>query len=271
MPYLKQKPISPRLHAYVEYYNSFIGNGIEDKSFVSLPEGKIGMVFMLKGASDQLGNESKVRRKDSHISGLVVKPTNFRLCKNIETFSVVFKPGALYNFVSGIPISQLAKSSANLIDIFGEEIYEIEDKLKEEKRFHNRILLLENFLLSIIEPCDPRIKWAVEYIDKHFDEATVMSLATHLNLGVRQLRNVFKNKIGLSPKQFIKLYRFKNSLSNPPKREQSNAQFAAKLGYFDESHFIHDFKTLSGMTPSEYFKNQRLISDFSNYDRWYVR
>ncbi len=271
MSYLKHKPVNPLLQAFVEYYNSFVGDGIEARKFVSLPEGKIGMVFMLNGGSKKVEPDEIIHFTQSHISGLVTKSTNYQLSKDIETFSVVFKPGALFKFVPKIPVHILAKSSANLIDVFGKEIYRIEDKLKKEKDFLKRISIVEDFLLSKIDVCDSRINRAIKYVSDYSNIATVSALSMQLNLGERQLRNIFKEKIGLSPKQYIKLYRFKKSLSNPPRWNQNNAQYAAALGYYDESHFINEFKSFSGMTPSEYFKSQELIADFSNFNRLYVR
>lgn len=271
MFYTSNKPTNPHLIPYVAHYNSIKGNSVNEKSFISLPEGNIGMVFMLGGCSTGYDSKRVSNKRLSHICGLVQEPTLFKASTDIETFSVVFKPGGIFNFIPKHPIDQLAKSSTNLVDIFGDNIFQVEDDLTSCNSFSKRILIVEKFLFRNLQVEDNRIKSAFRFIENSYSSITVSKLSSYLNLGERQLRNIFNHKIGLSPKQFIRLHRFKKSLEYKSALSQNNAQFAMSLGYYDESHFIHDFKEFSGMTPSQYFKNENHISDLSNFNRLMIR
>lgn len=271
MTYQTFKPLNPKLSPFIEYYNSFKGDLINQKKFISLPEGKIGMVFLLSGCSKGYNHTSKTYKNVSHISGLIQEATMYQLSANIETFSIVFKPGAIYNFIPKHPIDQLAKNSVDLSNIFGDLIQQIEDRLHESNNHLTRIAIVEKFLVDHLQKQDERITTAIKIVERNSSRISVSQLSEKLNLGERQLRNIFKNKIGLSPKQFIKLYRFKNAMKNREFFMNNNAQFATHLGYYDESHFIHEFKLFSGMTPCKYFKNKNFISDFSNFNRLMIK
>ena len=271
MSYLRFKPQNLILKPFIEYFNSFKGNEKEDLRFISLPEGKIGLVFMLAGSTTGINTHIKTNRTESHISGLIQEPTFYKLSSTIETFTVVFKPGALYHFIPHHPMDELAKSSASLKDVFGEQIKKVEDQLMETTRAIERVAIIENFLLSNMQDADVRIKSAVDLVSANFESINVSALSAHLNVGNRQLRNIFRKKLGLSPKQFIRLFRFKTALGKLPSYDERNSQFAPSLGYYDESHFIHDFKSFAGMTPNKYLSNQGFISDFSNFNRLMLR
>ncbi len=271
MSYLRFKPQNPILKPFIEYFNSFTGNDNEDLRFISLPEGKIGFVFMLAGSTTGINAQVKTNRTESHISGLIQEPTYYKLSNSIETFTVVFKPGTLYHFIPHHPIDELAKSSTSLKDVFGEQINRVEDQLVNTSCALERVAIIERFLLTNMQDTDARIKSVVDLVTESINNINVSDLSAHVNVGNRQLRNIFRKKLGLSPKQFIRLFRFKTALSNLPCHDESNSQFAPSLGYYDESHFIHDFKSFSGMTPKQYLNNQNFISDFSNFNRLMLR
>ena len=267
MKYSEYQPKHPLLRPYIEYYNSMQGNGVDGKKFISLPEGKIGMVFMLSGHSKVFNGKKTLIIRTARIHGLVQEPNFVEIPSDIFTFCVVFKPGGLFHFLPPIPIDEIAHASTTLEDIFGKEIARIEDALFECTTFEQRIFLIEKFLLKNLHAPNIQINAAAQLIQHAKGNIKIKSLSEHLNISTRQLRNIFKQKIGVPPKQFSRMMRFKNTLSIPPSENENMAQYANRMGYYDESHFIYEFKLFAGMTPSKYFKNLSFISDFSNFKR----
>lgn len=98
---------------------------------------------------------------------------------------------------------------------------------------------------------------------------SVDSLSKAVNVSTVTLRNLFRDCIGLSPKDLIRISRVNSAMKNPISSEKLT-QIAYKMGYFDQSHFIHEFKAVTGLTPKEYFGNQSLTFDFYNYGRLQV-
>ncbi|HHH49530.1 MAG TPA: AraC family transcriptional regulator [Saprospiraceae bacterium] len=267
MNYLEYKPTHPLLQSHIEYYNSMQGDGTIGKKFISLPEGKIGMVFLLGGHTKIDNGREVVFNQSSRMWGLIQAANFCEMSNDIFTFCIVFKPGGLFHFLPNVPINDVAKASATLEDIFGKEISKIEDQLFECKNFEQRVQLIEHFLLSIIQPTNVLLQKAVRQIENTASKINVKKLGQQFNISTRQLQNIFNEKIGLAPKQFIRMMRFKKTLSSPPDFHENMAQYANRLGYYDESHFIHEFKMFAGMTPRKYFQNINFISDFSNFKR----
>jgi AraC-like DNA-binding protein len=72
-----------------------------------------------------------------------------------------------------------------------------------------------------------------------------------LQVGERQLQRMFKDNLGLSPKSYFRLMRFRHAVASVRgRREIDWLDLTHTLGYSDQSHFIRDFKAFAGVTPS---------------------
>ena len=100
---------------------------------------------------------------------------------------------------------------------------------------------------------DPRVYEAIAIILKNYG---VLNLSADLNTGIsqRQLRRLFKYYIGDTAKTFSKVVQFQNILRAKPSTQslKSNKLFY-EVGYYDQAHFIKDFKNFYGVTPSKAF------------------
>jgi AraC-like DNA-binding protein len=78
----------------------------------------------------------------------------------------------------------------------------------------------------------------------------VSSVAVSLGVSERHLRRVFREAVGMSPKQFARLARFRYALRNAGKDGRPDwASIAAAAGYFDQAHLIAEFHAFAGVTP----------------------
>ena len=74
---------------------------------------------------------------------------------------------------------------------------------------------------------------------------------------------IFKDHVGVTPKEFLKIIRFQKAIAEIEQQKNINwASLASDCGFYDQSHFIADFKIFSRFTPAEYIK---LKGDFLNY------
>ncbi|WP_433762553.1 helix-turn-helix domain-containing protein [Nocardia sp. CA-135398] len=85
---------------------------------------------------------------------------------------------------------------------------------------------------------------------------TVRGLATDLAVSERQLRNLFTDGIGISPKHFARIGRVRQILTDASNTEASLADVAVVHGYYDQSHMSADFKALMGVPPAKFFQGQ---------------
>jgi len=78
-------------------------------------------------------------------------------------------------------------------------------------------------------------------------------LANDYFLSERQFERQFRKFSGFSPKLFSRIVRFQSALTQYGNNEKSLTEIALETGYYDQSHFIHDFKEFSGYHPKQYF------------------
>jgi AraC-like DNA-binding protein len=140
--------------------------------------------------------------------------------------------------------------------------------LFEAPCFSAKVAIIENFLAlrlagSMAAYDLKRIENSVNLITHAKGAVQVDSLSDAACLSRKQFERIFTGYIGTSPKQFLKTVRFQYSLQikhlNP---EMPLTELAYSGGYYDQSHMINDFRTLSGKTPGQYFAECEPYSDF---------
>lgn len=96
-----------------------------------------------------------------------------------------------------------------------------------------------------------RARRIVEYADRSGGQCTVDELANVSGWSARHLDRVMLREVGVTPKMFLRLLRFRGAMQQAASRVQSWAELAAEYGYHDQSHMIRDFRQFAGMTPTE--------------------
>ena len=88
-------------------------------------------------------------------------------------------------------------------------------------------------------------------------DAPVAELSDEIGISSRRLVDVFSQQVGLTPKLFARVQRFQNVIQNlPPEQDVDWMDVALGCGYYDQAHFIHDFRSFSGLSPSTYLKHR---------------
>ena len=135
------------------------------------------------------------------------------------------------------------------------DVNEIEDKLCSAATDQQRIQVLEDFLIKRIKPTEDHLIYeGTKIISSSQGIVRIKDITNKLNISIDAFEKRFRKMVGCSPKQFSYIIRMNsaiNSLEN-----QSIAQTALNAGYYDQSHFVKDFKIFTGQTPSEFLKSQ---------------
>jgi AraC-like DNA-binding protein len=100
---------------------------------------------------------------------------------------------------------------------------------------------------------------AVEHLLVHPATTTVDAIADKTGLSLRQIERISLNSYGHSPKQVIRKFRFLRTIAELSKTPNAAWRTMIDELYYDQSHFIRDFKEFTGMTPTEYQKNPPTI------------
>lgn len=175
---------------------------------------------------------------------------------------VLFKPYGAGMFFN-IPMKEINNQNIAFENIVKNEAYVVEDKIQNASTNKERVSIIEKYLtgklMNNYKNHDQIIKVFDEIYQKE-GQVSIKNMADVACLSVKQLERKFSALVGLNPKQFLRTIRFQNVLKI--KREKSfldNTSVAMVCGYFDQSHFIHDFKTITGLTPRNFFNKNKLV------------
>jgi AraC-like DNA-binding protein len=134
----------------------------------------------------------------------------------------------------------------------------LSESLPNADNLEAAIVLIETMMRNLpggpIEH-DPKIAEAVRLIDQENGEIRIDKLAGHVNLSPRQLQRRFKLSSGLSPKQFARIRRIRATATVLVENEGVNwADRAAEMGFADQSHLAHEFKSVTNRSPNSFAK-----------------
>ena len=192
---------------------------------------------------------------------------DMELTGNLSVFSIVFRPQGLMRFFK-FPLHEICNQNVPLQHIIGQSGRDLEEKMGEAATFHQRVKVAENYLWNLLKPdyLDyefRRMNHVVELIGQTYGKINIRRMASEACLCRRQFERIFAEHIGISPKQYLKIIRFQYAIFQ--KQQNANLdmiELSYKSGYFDQSHFINDFKSLSGLTPKQYFSENAVCSDY---------
>lgn len=230
-----------------------------------MPTGTVELIFYFgENSTNGINN-----RSTSFIAGQRNKHYYFRGINKSGLISVVLHPYIAGNVIR-YPVNELSNNLIYAEEIFGNEILNVTERLEESVSFNERISILRDFIMSKIADLNilemNRINYAVDEINRNHALISIENLANKVNLSKRQLERKFNDEIGLTPRDFIKVVRFQSVLwAKQKNKDISLTNLAYTCGYYDQAHFINDFKSVTGFTPKEYFKLAEPFSDYFSF------
>ncbi|MHA4809049.1 helix-turn-helix domain-containing protein [Flavitalea flava] len=220
------------------------------------PEGPAGK----EGGQAQKQREVPVILPASVITGLRKTPRIINYAPGTANVLVVFKEGGANAFLRESLHTFFGESLALDSMIPYSEISQIEEQLGEAAGNEERICLIETFLLSrmtllsgkrSIQP-DLLIGEAIQRIKAANGNLSIRDLASAMALSQDPFEKRFRRFTGTSPKQFSTIIRLRHVITHYSKG-LSLTSAAYDAGYFDQAHFIKEFKQFTGQTPGVFF------------------
>lgn len=244
---------SESLRPYIRYYA--ISEASETNTYKVFPSTGLVMGFQYLGKLSSIKNHSENRLASSGITGL---QESFRIFKNdgaIGTVLVYFTEIGASRFFK-IPINEFYSESVSLENFINKyEIEKTEESLAKTTSDSDRIKIIETFLLSqIIEKQEDKLVLeAIKSIYISKGTLKIKELADSLFISQSPFEKRFRKIVGTSPKKFASLVRF-NSVLETMNSEKPLTEIGYENNYFDQSHFIKDFKQFTGETPEKFNK-----------------
>lgn len=189
------------------------------------------------------------------------------------SFVVRFHPNGFLPFTT-IPIKEMENTAISLDHLFGEIGTQLGEQILNARSTADRIALTEAFLLERLTSknnIDKLVQSTVETILTAKGQLSVSELSEQYDINRRQLVRKFSSAIGLSPKQLSKTYRLQSALQSLLTDESSSlTEVAYQNDYFDQAHFIKDFKEFTGLTPKEFYGDSLKMSLIFDRNRFYT-
>jgi len=217
------------------------------------PEGQFELIFQVDGDFWQMAvqHDEWEKRPSFFVGGLhnksfFIKPGD----KDSKLISVVFKPNCAKYFIPE-SLHFFKNRIVNLKDVFSKTTPGLPVKIDRTSHLEKAILLIEMFLLKVFtHKNESRIDPTVNTIYQSNGFANIAELAKQACLSDAQFRRRFNEEIGMSPKEYSKIVRvnyISHLLFQNPKVKLTDLTY--QLGYFDQAHFIKDFRSVTGLSP----------------------
>lgn len=248
--YMTIPPINQLLRSSVLHYAHIEGDRAQAKTIAPRPSATL--VINIKGSFRIDGmNVPAVS-----VSGIREHPV--RLDPNqgpIDRIHVKFSPCGLNRFAL-VPQQVLKNRTALADEVFpAPALREMISELSECESFAKRARVLDRFFLDLYSPPDP-VEEAIEVLANRICYDTACSLGRLLGevpMSLRQTERNFARIMGLSPRAFRRIARFERAKDGVLELGgRTLGDVGLEAGYYDQSHFVREFKSLSSMAPGSY-------------------
>lgn len=234
-----------------------------------LPDGNINVVIDLTDYPKFIYDNHTLKEiqacRNVWFSGIRSRYITIPSGRDSEMFIINFQKGKAYPFVE-MPIHELTDYVIDGELVLTNEILNIREKLLGIAEIDQKFVFAEKVLTYIFRQkfrTNRFVDFAVDKILRHPGKEALTEIYQNCGYTQKHLISIFKEKVGLTPNAFLKVIRFQKAINLIGKHKLPDwSSVAYDCGYYDQSHFIHDFKKFSGFTPQIYAQQQ---SEFTNY------
>lgn len=228
-----------------------------------LPSGEMEIVINLAEDVTRIYHRDDLTRVNTQRGAILMGAHTERFiidtAETWNTIGVHFKPGCAFAFCCQ-PAGELQGQHIMLGDLWGATGHTIRERLLEAPTAEQKFRVLESVLLRRARTMQrhPAVEFAVRTLSSRSSSAACLTdVVQQVGYSQRHFNALFQGEVGLSPKKFSRVQRFQQVLERvrrkgTDKNEVNWANVALDCGYYDQAHFIHEFRAFSGMAPSAY-------------------
>lgn len=208
-------------------------------STLVIPDGCVDILF-----------RCNMKNPTAHFCGTVLEGKEIFLEPGEEYFGVRYFSDQVLEITKELVNKEIA-----LADMIPSEAFIIE-KISQSKSFQERVIFFEHwfndFIISLRQVPE-LIQFSMKKIYSRKGIISIEELAEETGYSTRYLRKKFEEFVGISPKLFSQIVRFQNSVSMLLEDNTSDVlDVVAEYGYYDQSHFISQFRKFSNLTPTRF-------------------
>lgn len=194
--------------------------------------------------------------EEARVVGVVRGRFTRRLEGQGSVFGIKFHPG-MFRAVSSEPMFRLTNRTRPLADELGDAGRSLAKRLQRAGSDAERATLVEDVLREARPERSQNALLARDVVVRVRQDASLKSVASvaHVaGMSERALQRLFRDYVGVSPKWVVRRFRLQEAAERLATSNETVAAVAAILGYFDQAHFVRDFKSVVGRTPIDYVR-----------------
>ena len=267
MIYRIHKPAFP-LSQYIDfffYYEGYVAGHTMEKL---LPDGSVDLLIDLTETPKKLFHNEEATSYTSLRKGWIsgMKTDYILIDASVsQMIGVHFNPGGCYPFVD-FPMSEINNRTIELDLVWGNDISLVREAILYEASAEKRFEVLEHYLLRKGKNKmggHALVQYSVNQLVQSPQMWTIRGLSGKTGVSAKHLITLFKKYVGLSPKMFSRINKFQKVIQLIEKQQKVDwSGLAYECGYFDQAHFIKEFRDFSGLNPVSYLEKR---GPFLNY------
>lgn len=225
-------------------------------SFMPSPEQAMFINLHTRFKSKKSGKNDYDSVSSCTLIGAQVTPFKLMVQESHIAVSIIFQPGALNRYLK-IPITELFDEGFSARDVIGREIEELIDQSHHAPTLTELDQIVQSYFLGkLSQTKEPSaIDFALQYLLLHYN-TPIDRIAAMACMSVRNFERKCHERLGMPAKMYARIARFYRVYKIlDGKSSVSWADLSYEAGYYDQMHFIKDFKEFAKLTPTLVHKN----------------
>jgi AraC-like DNA-binding protein len=229
-----------------------------------IPDGFPEIIFHYRAPYQININGSWQLQSSSLLAGQIKKYFFLQNSGASGVFGIKFKPPALTHLFN-VSMNEFTDKVVAVNEVNISSLTLLEHEIKSCSNYEEMIIATDKRLQAIVARVSAEntiIDRAIDIIFATAGTISITEIQKQLFITERHLQRIFQKYIGISPKFYTRIIRFGQIFHLMQQANVSWLDITHRSGYFDQSHFIKDFKAFSGEDPSKYFFDTPNMANF---------
>ncbi|PAB59481.1 helix-turn-helix domain-containing protein [Anaeromicrobium sediminis] len=257
------------LKSLIKYFWVMDSHGLINISHKLLPVNNIDMILNLSSSIKYIDlNGKEIICNNSHFSGLRKKHYTIVQRGKGEVIGISFFPQGIYPFLK-VPINEFKNKIIDIDLVIKEFTNRLKEKLYNKKTLSDRLSVLEEELINILDfnlLLGKEKNSILNEFNRSMDKLNIKEFCNLYGVNERRLERLFNKHVGVSPKEYHKISRFQYILKMLLEQDYEDLTSLAYEGrYYDQTHFVKEFKSYTGTSPSNFIKEKKSVKEILEY------
>jgi len=198
-------------------------------------------------------------------SGLRTEPITIPSGNGSAMMVIAFKKGKAAAFFA-FPMDEIADCVVDADLVWGGDFGYLRERLLATKDISLRFAMVERFLVKKFQAqlaLNPCVDFAIREMTNQPDRISIARMNARIGYSQKHFTEMFRKQVGVTPKAYLKIMRFQKAVRCIDAADSIDwGRISQDCGFYDQAHFINDFKHFSGFTPVKYAEIQ---TNYQNY------